>query len=467
MKKMNFKLLAAFIGALMMVFISCKKDEDDPPAENKYEPVLNTNFEYVVNGNSVVFTTTITGNVWVSSNGVDYTMVDKTVTVFLPNAGTYSFTCSTLGSGSTLTSAAFNVVIAQDDLSFLEHGLWKNLTGGINGNKHWVLDTSKVYFHNPLDFYGDPEAGGSATNIWGPWGGFGVSDPEKGMIKFNGSTGLATLTLDGTDISSSFTMSVYSRDPNFLVLTDASASTLWENMIENKYSYLDSLSFQMADLTLTGNVRFPLDVSRMITEAQFAENDLRNIKIMHCSDSALVIRVKRSTEGADKHESKCWLLYNYIVHEYDYPEPVVLAQPVKTGFTQADLLGTWKFAPVPFDWIGWANADLLNNWADTASMPGWAKDATLKDCFDDEFVFNADGTCTLNGVANNYTVADGKITFTTALDGTEIKAGWFNLMGTEVYAIDVKVPEVYDGIWLGYRNEDKDESKAVHLIKIP
>ena len=86
-----------------------------------------------------------------------------------------------------------------------------------------------------------------------------------------------------------------------------------------------------------------------------------------------------------------------------------------------------------------------------------------------EFVFNANGTCTLAGVANNYTVASGVITFTTALTN-ELSLVWIGLTGTTVSVLDVKLdnadnPYTYSGIWIGQKNGDKNESSCVHLIK--
>ena len=394
MKKFNFNYVTVLLGVLMMVFItSCKDDNGEETID--YTPVLNKNFSFTVNANDVVFTTTIPGNVWFTVEGTDYPTVDKTVTVNLPLKGTYPVTCSTLGSGVTLTSAAFDVVIEADDLSFLEEGIWKALTGGADGNKVWILDMEKKYFHNPLDFYGDEEAGGTSTNIWGPWGGTDIygwgSTPEVGEITFNGVTRNATLTLtegvnaDGTSVAKAdgtgyeygknatsrvgtfegtFSMTSYERDANFLILS--SGATLWENMLTGQYKYLGELSEEMADITFAEGLRFPLDINR-VGEQQFLPEDLMNVKIMHCSDSALVVRVKRTYEGFDASgnhtESKCWLLYNYIVKGYDYPEDVFVApdRPATSG-TLED--GTYKLAEIPGFYYNWITLALGDTWTE-------------------------------------------------------------------------------------------------------
>jgi len=71
-----------------------------------------------------------------------------------------------------------------------------SLTGGVGVKKTWVLDISSIgttsvddagvatqtneykslYFHNPVDFYGDAEAGAVNGLSWGPWGGVNLYD---------------------------------------------------------------------------------------------------------------------------------------------------------------------------------------------------------------------------------------------------------------------------------------------------
>lgn len=507
MKKNVLKLLAASMFLLLLVFVSsCKKDDDEEP-KISYDPVLNKTFSYIVEGNTVKFTTTIPGNVWFSSNGVDYQTVDKKVDVPIPLKGTYQFTCSTLGSGKTLTSAPFDVVIATDDLSYLETGIWKALTGGANGSKHWVLDIMTVvtttidnagvsssvstyksaFFHNPLDFYGDAQVGGSSTNIWGPWGGTNLygwgGEPEVGEIIFNGVEKKATFTLDGVETTGTFNLTTYDRDPNFLTLTKDNQS-LWDNMLEGKYNYLSSLSSQMGDIVFSDGLRFPMDKGR-IAEGQFLPDDLKNVTIMHASDSALVIRVKRTYDGKNADgslkESKCWLLYNYRVKEFDYGVKEAVTHPVKSAIAKADLIGTWKLGDVSGNWIGWASKDVLNAWTDGAAMnttfEGWGQTNTAEKYAATKNVsitFKDDNTCTVHNVkyengaeaatdyTTTYSVNNGYITFGADVVITGY-TGMLELSGVNVYALDVA--STTSGLWLGQNNEDKQESKAVYLLK--
>jgi hypothetical protein len=417
----------------------------------------------------------------------------KKVVVNLPLKGTYEFICSILEDGVTKKSKSFSVAIQSDDLSFLEKGLWKALTGGQNKTKTWILDVKKGFFHNPLDFYGDTEAGAPDGKPWGPWGGTSLYDwggePEVGEITFNGITKGVKFTLDNTVVEGTYSLNVFNRDPNFLTLQDG--KSLWVNMLTGKYKYLGVLSAEMGDLKLSGNnLRFPMDKGR-IAEAQFLPEDMQNLKIIHASDSALVIRVKRTYEGkdADKKESKCWLLYNYIVKEYKYePEVFTYSESVKTSFTAADLVGTWKYAAVPQGWVAFAKtgnkgtfypAHLFATWKTrdeiVATLVGWgATDAaaTFAAADANEYVFKNDGTCTLNGVANTYNVSNGVISFGNDLTN-EFSLVWITLGGKEVKVIDFNkagdegafIDYPTEGIWIGQKDPAKDEYKAVHLVK--
>ena len=508
MKKFSYYLLIAILSTLIVsVFPACEDDTNDDPEpqeeEKDYTPVLDEDFSYAVDGNDVLFTTSLTGNVWFTNvnDGSEHTVSDGEATVNLPLADTYKFTCSVIVDGVTYTSDEFEVVIDAEDTSFLEEGVWKALTGGPNGDKTWVLDVTQVvstsidnagnttqdtsyvskYFHNPLDFYGDEEAGAAAGEEWGPWGGTSLYDwggsPEEGEISFDGLNREVTLTLNGETSTGSFSMETYEREPDFLILPDG--TSLWDNMLNNHYSYLGSFSDEMADISFGEGFRFPMDNGR-IAEEQFLAEDLKNVTILHASDSALVVRVKRTYEEGE--ESKCWLLYNYVVKGYDYGLPEIPTHPVASDVTASSLQGSWVFADVPGDWVGWSSADVLNGWADGAAMnttfESWGITATAEKyaaAQKDTLTFNADGTCTILDVTydeenaqeivteyeTTYTVSGGYVTFADEVAITGY-TGMLSLTGTNVYALDVASST--EGIWLGQNNGDKAESTAVHLI---
>jgi len=490
--KTTKSLFALLLGALAVSFTACKTEEPDVFGK----PVRDKDFTVTVTGNNVVAkcsNTAMTSVLWEVNTGVQST--EKEATFYVPIAGEYKLVLSVSNGGDYLSSDTIPFTIAATDVEYYNKGIWKALTGGSNATKHWVLDVEKKFFHNPIDFYGDAEAGlGADGKSWGPWGGTSIVDwggtPEEGEIAFNALTGEVTVTIDGVTQTGKYNLKVYDRPEDFvtpkLPATTAfpNGPTLWENFLTGKYSYLGSLSSQMGDLKFATGLRFPMDHGRITNDAnttnpsQFLTSDLENVTIMHCTDSSLVVRVKRTYEG-DK-ESKCWLLYNFRVKEYTYvPEAFTYTEPIKTSVTAADLVGTWKYDAVAQDWIGWdaigtkgtvVQAKLLNDWATgdamSTTLASWGGDVTVFTTnANNTYVFNADGSCSLNGSANTYSVSNGVITFGTALAGTEWSQVWISLSGTQVKIANPKVGTALSGLWLGQQNDGKNEYKAIHLVK--
>ena len=500
MKKMNFKTLFVFISALVLVISSCKKDEEEE--KNPNQPVLNKNFSYTVVDNDVNFETQLSGIVWFTNAtfGTEYYTEDGLATVRIPLAGTYKFLCTALIDGVDYESDTFNVVIGTTNTTFLESGIWKSLTGGPNGSKHWVLDTLGVLFHQPLDFYGDADYAPNDNGAWAPWGGVKITDWMaegytnicEGDITFNGVSGVATVNLNGETYSGIFTMKEKTRDPNFLAIPEANGGgSLWDRLINDPYN-LGFISAQTADLTLTGDVRVPLDYFRATDDGQFEAADMQNVMIMSCTDSALIIRVKRSTNGGNPDPG--YLLYNYIVAEYDYPEKVVPA-PINTAFDATTLVGTWKLDTAQAcGWVNYYDGALFNAWdSRTAMMTDfanwWSYGDPANTAHVDSMVnglnaaselvtvtFTA-SSCTIHNAkfdqttatttetdyTAGYTVDAGVITFDSDI---ELSAIQVNLQGTEVHVID-PTNGSDKGIWIGQKNGDKWESSLAHLIKQP
>lgn len=483
MSKLNFKLMITLMAAIPLMFVmSCNPDDEGKKEEtNEFLPVLDENFEFTVDGNDVTFTTTISGNVWVTVNEIDYTMVDQTVTVNLPLEGTYAFTCSTLGSGVQLTSDPFNVVIEQDDLSFLDEGLWKHLSGGANQTKTWKLDLNdegkSLWFNSPLHF------SGADSNPYWAW------DVLPEELPYD---------LDGTEMTSFFNWTPAYADNTWLMAAYEYGTITFKGtdrtvVLKDIEGTETSGSFtfdpETWKMTLSGVV-LPIDTSRL-NEPQYTEDDLGNVRIFSLSDSAMQIGIKRTYEGladdgVSQKESRWVNVYNFIVDGYTYEkEEFTYTEPIKTSFTAADLEGTWKFDAVAQDWIGWhgdgnkgttIESKRLNSWASREEMITTLSDwngSDVTSIFDaadaNEYVFNADGTCTLAGIDNTYSVTDGVITFGTDLT-TELQVVFINLTGTSATVLEVVNDAdgetyTYEGIWLGQKNGDKSESSAVHLVK--
>ncbi|MDD4991264.1 MAG: hypothetical protein PHR83_03435 [Paludibacter sp.] len=519
MKKIK-NLVALTLCAMAVVFTACKTDQPDVFGK----PVVDKDFTVKVVGNNVFLSctnTTVTSALWQVSNGVQKT--NKKDTLYLPVAGDYNVVLSVSNGGDYVSADTVKFTVASSDAAFFNTGILKDITGGAGTGakkKTWILDLAEVvttfiddagvvttntthkssYFHNPLDFYGDATAGGSATNVWGPWGGTDIygwgGTPETGSITFDATSGKCTLTLDGVSTTGSYGVTTYARPADFCTITannnNGTPISLWDNMLTGKYSYLRTLSAQMADIKFAPGLRFPMDKGRITNDAnatypsQFLKSDLENVTIIHASDSALVVRVKRTYEG-DK-ESKCWLLYNFIVKEYNYPTAKTYTHPVKNTTIAA---GTYKLAPVPGNWIGWATKDVLNNlWVSRAVFrtdminwwqfgdPAGASTASNADIAmgaldGTQLVFGTDGKVAIH----NSIYKDGAVSATDLTTTYSVNKGYITFGDSiQVYAVAPSLPKLkhayivdvassQTNLWIGYNNGTKEETQAIQLVK--
>jgi hypothetical protein len=482
MKKFSFLLsMFALIFAVVLVS-SCKKDDPDPDPVD-HTPVLGTDFTFTVNENTVNFTTTLSGNVWVKNinSGVTTNFTDGACSVFIPLAADYPFTCNVLVDGVEYASAEFNVKIDNDDVSYLNEGLWKHLSGGAGNTKTWRMDMNSdgvcVYFDGPLYYSGaenDPywawdvyelpyDLNGTLMETYFNWS---PSYPDNTWIMAAQDYG--TITFSGNDL---------------IAVTNKFG-------VEETGSFTFDTTTMKLDLT---TVTLPTDTSR-INEGQVVE--WGKIRVFSLTDSSMQLGLKRVYEGfnddGSQKESKWTLVYNFVCNDYDYPMPeqFTYEETVNTSFTKDDLVGTWKYGEVPMGWIAWEKngdqgthfpAHLYEKWYTTAdvvtTLSSWG--ATFADSLftansTKEYVFNADGSCSLNGEDNTFTVTDGVISFGNALTGDEFNGVWINLVGDlKVIEFDKMGPETdlvntppFPGIWIGEQNDGKTEYRAVHLEKI-
>lgn len=473
MRKLNLKLILTLLVTVPLMFLmSCSKDDDDgtEPTED-FRPVLGENFDVSVDGNDVTITTTITGNVWATVDGVVRQLEDQEVTFMLPNAGTYEGTVSSQGSGTTLTSEPFEIEILEDNLDYLNEGLWKALSGGANQTKTWRVDWNsegeQVYFEHPVQFSGHDGA---------PYWSWDVLEEDL------------PVTVEGTEMTGFYNWQETPAAPaNFGTITfNATNGTVTTTNVDGDE---ESGTFQFNEetmkLTLSGDVIPPIDTARL-NEGQFKEEDLKNLRIYSLTDSAMQIGIKRSFEGFEEDgvtpkPSQWIVVYNFIVVGYDYPEKeapeIVYTPDIITDFSEEDLVGTWVYNEVPFNWISWSEDNFgmfANAWCTLEDVLagdwvpfGEDTETYFEEAYELVFHFNADGTCVLNGVENTWTLTDGVITLGTELgDPSEFSIDWFAIGGSELAIVEVH-EECATGIWLAVSNAEpgKNESSTVNLVK--
>jgi hypothetical protein len=244
------------------------------------------------------------------------------------------------------------------------------------------------------------------------------------------------------------------------------------------YKMLGSLSSETGTMHISDNVRMPIDEGRMLDSnspigCQFKSTDLHNFMIMHCSDSSLVIRLKRSYEGAN--ESKCWLLYNFVVDGYDYGVKAYTHHVDETKATNADVAGDYVLNFAPVGWIGWSNDCLYepftsldafkSNWNYNADAWTTAMKTTVH--------LGADGNAIIKAFDNyganehevdyntTYNVNKGYVTF-----GSEVGLyySWAKIKGTNFY-FQIAKNNPNDGLWLAQNDGSSQQSVAFNLVK--
>lgn len=517
MNKISFNLLLTLMGAFMMLFVaSCDKDDDPEPQISK-KPVYQENFDYTIDGNSVTFTTTLSGNVWFRNvtAETDHNVVDGSVVVSIPLKGSYPFTCNILADGETSTSSEFTVEIENDDLSFLEEGFWKNLTGGVEGGKKWRLDNFmsdggnqyNKYFDTVLKYYGftgdgdDESWNNGGHNLFvGDWTNWAehspeVFGPEIGTISFNGATMTAKLNMEeGIDLS---TKEVASYEVESAVSIDIQEEAYgYKTELESLYGL--TFSDKWAKVKFTAPVRMPFDKGRVKVGEFTSEGDgsLYNISIISCTDSALVVAVERIYE-ADGSEAHARLLYNYVCDDYtyDYDDPDLFVAPERPATSGSLENGTYKLAEIPGYYYSWTASSLTDTWeavdAYKKNMAEWWSlgdpSETLKDgeftvegqarwdaaygAYTSQTIIVDGNNITVNykginvwgdaptalienTVATTFTVDNGVITLADPISVYTPNAGFDNVV--ELYIM----PEVFStGIAIGHDDINKEEKK--------
>ena len=494
MRKMRFNMFAVLMMLLTIVtFTQCKKDDPATP-KTSGKPVLNTNFKFEVaaNGYTVTFTSLYAAGTTVSwfNVGTGASSTNAVYTTDFNNKGAHKMVFSEMVNGVFVPSDTFIVTTTVDNLTYLTKKIWQNLVGTGTTGKTWRLDMKTaatgagacVYFAGPLYFSG---YGDNTKTDYEPY--WAWTHPA-----------LPFTTTDGTSLTSYFGWSPdYAGNTWLMTQTDYGTITFkgdltvsttrlnptgGASITENGTFTFDTTAMM---IKLSGAM-LPIDTSHIRNKAC---DDWYSLSVFSMKDSSMQLGLKRVYDGPTSTSPKWILIYNFVVDSYTYavPEIFTYSESVKTSFAKSDLVGTWKYDVVPQGWIAWTKtgdqgtvipAHMFGKW-DTrdqivTDMKSWGAstaDSTFTSNDAKSFVFNDDGTCTLAGVTNTYTVSNGVVTFGTALAG-ELSGVWISLTGTELKVIDfakygdpVLSDYTYSGFYIGQQNGTKNEYMTVHLVK--
>jgi len=447
--KNKFKILNVFLG-LALLFTACTpKDFELGALADK------STLKFSITPDSkepnMIILKSLTPGVtpqWVTPFGRSIRVQD---TVKIAFAGTYKFVYGVESAGGLVQADTVTINVVNNNFSYVNDPLWTNLTGGVGSQKTWRLDygsygkaAGPLTYCGPLTTWTEWQAG-KADIGWAPawkdntW--IISADDQASRMTFSLKGGAFLTThkvVEGVDESGSFMLNT----------TNHTLSTTNATILRSKDFIANATNWNT------------------------------NLVILTLTADQLMVGVRRTNSEGDY-----LYVWNFVSEDYanTYVPPVVkYAEPIKSSFTQKDLLGTWKYDLVGLNWISWevqgseTGGSQLNKWltrADVLATTWLGSDAasiiTAADA--NTYIFNADGTCILNGTANTYTVTNGTITFGKPLTGTEWSLASISLTGSSVNVLNVTsiltAPYASTGIWIGQRNGTKNEDQAVQLVK--
>jgi hypothetical protein len=457
--KNRFKILYVFLG-LALLFTACTPTDYELGGLLDKSALKFSVTQDAADPNMIILKSLTPGVTpqWITPLGRSTRMQD---TCKIPFSGTYRFIYGVESAGGLVQADTLTVNITTNNLSYVNDPLWTKLSGGVGNSKTWYLDLNasavSKYFAGPLYFYGTNDSWESVTNgvkVGGDSWNWSPDYPGNSWLMGAADFGSMTFDLKNGAHATINHLTIAARGTEHgTYMLDQNAHTL-----------------KITDAAILH------DSGRDGIVTQWG-----NCKVLSLTENTMQLAVLRDNSS----EGKCLLVYNFISKPYSdswTPKVVAYAEPIKTGFTKADLVGTWKYNTNSQNWIGWEvkgsgkGGSLLNNWTSRAGMvkdlTGWgAADAatTFANADANLYIFNADGTCSLNGIANTYTVTDGSIAFGTPLAGTEWSLVWISLSGSSVNVLNVTsigtAAYTSNGIWLGTRNGTKNEDQAIQLVK--
>jgi len=462
-----FKILSILFG-LALLFTACTpKDYELGSLMDK--STLKFSITQNASDSNMVILKSLTPGVtpqWVTPLGYSVRVQD-TVKIAFP--GIYKFIYGVESAGGLVQADTVTLNIRTTNLSYVNDPLWTMICGGVGNEKTWLLDITAAGVSknstSPKYFCG-------ADENWDTWHDR-INGVKDDAIK--AKYGLSDIWLWGPTWSETGWMQGAMPAADYGIMTfdlkgGAAHATVNHLAIPAFGTQHGTFLLDVVKHTLKLN-------NAAILHPSASENDAKNgwsdVKVLFLSNDFMQINVPGVA------------CFNFISKDYAdnwVPKIVKYNEPIKDTFTKADLVGTWRYGLVAQNWISWEVAgtgkggSMTNSWNTRTDMvntlKGWgAADAatTFANADTCVYVFKTDGTCTLKGVANTYTVANGVITFGTPLAGTEWSLVFISLTGNSVNVLNVTTigSDAYtsNGIWIGTRNGTKNEDQAVQLIK--
>lgn len=459
MNKNRFKIFAALFG-LIVVLTACQPDEYTMGELMSKDQLKFSVTSDATDPNMIVLISETPGvtPMWITPMGRSTRVQD---TVKIPFAGTYSFTYGVESAGGFVQADPVTIVLAQNNLNYVDHPLWTNLTGGVGHEKTWRLDYGKYGIAAGPLTYCEPQT------TWIEW--------QSGTAKIGWAPSLSDnpWIIEEADTASRMTFSLIG---GAFIRTHK----ITEGVDESGTFFLDAENHKISTTDAT-----ILRSNNFIANASNWNNDL---VVLELTENQLMIGVRRTNSEGDY-----LYAWNFVSEEYaasyvpaDLPDP----EPPYNGEANSDLTTdvsttkTWKVdLDYPYNWHALDGKPLndvktLGNDPDGFAFTTWVPpyDAAVFESISVAFTKGGDedGTYVVKvgdtKFEGSYTVDEkNNIDFGQPISFFTGVGGWLSFGTTAENTLRVIISEKdalgnIEGIWLGQRATNKDEYLSLHFV---
>lgn len=432
--KRRFLFSVLMAGLMAFNFASCKDDDDDDNKGDGKTPQKDVNFVVSTQANEVTITTTLVAEqMWVDVNKQVINFVDGVATINLPIKGEYEATITSLINGETSTSEVFTITIEESDLSFLNKGILKTLTGGADVyssatptekgafTRNWRIDNfyngdyeyNKSGYIGGIVFYGNDwqACAGSYAKSWQ-----GANFGEHATIAFDFTNQVAKFTIEDEtvvdttgaalangDYYTTFTYTLHSEKWDYKNGGGAQIETAINGKLANEYI---EISFAPTNINSNSYVRMPIDNIYSQSESIQAQDLLNVVLFTDSTGNVLFSHIIRSWDGDPVGKpDPCGLLYTYVADEldaeYTYSSEDIFVAPdaPEKSATQIED-GVYLLATAPTaDYYDWINLSIGNAAGDPASADTYKSNMCSWWCFGNPETTVTDGKPNEHGEA--------------------------------------------------------------------
>ncbi|WP_338731598.1 hypothetical protein [Mangrovimonas cancribranchiae] len=431
--------------SMLVLTFSCSEQEyelGEKLSKSELNFTIEQDFSVDPGGNTVILTNNTPETVAVWDYGTGRS-TEQSVTVRYAFAGEYTIQFSAITAGGVVEADPVTITVTDDNLNYVDHELWNNLSGGVGNSKRWLLDLDSEgvsrYFAGPMFFYG-------TNNGWLEGGGPSADgSQESGCYgddcwNWNPDWPSNTWIMDAAD----YGYMEFSLDGGPYVTVDHLTLPALGTQEGTYYLDVDSYTLSMFDAEMLHNVGYDDCVSNW-----------GNITVFSLTEDTMQLGVVREAIGACASEGPAMIVYNFISQDY-YDNWV----PEEEGPVEPELPDGWEdtvgvISTTAIEWklsednpIDWANLDgsMMNGWQVPSDYPDWL--GTPDPAVYGDFSMTMDS-------------ADNSVVFVTP-DGTTTE-GTYSIDSSGIYSFDITVPTFTIINWASFAPDTNNELRILNI----